>query len=138
MKFTAVRSLRNRINRLDLNKATEVALKARQEDISDLNRNQLAIGMRADLSFLPPYSATSVNKFGKPPGKIKLFDTGAFYDGIKPEFAKTEFVMDGTDSKTEMLKADYGDAILGLSDYSIGELAQDSLGQIQFELRQQI
>jgi len=37
-----------------------------------------------------------------------------------------------------MLKADYGDDILGLSHYSKIELAQDSLGQIQFELRKQL
>lgn len=138
MYFQPVRTLRNRIAKLNLDLATETALKARQENISDLNREQLQIGMRSDGSWLPPYSANSVTKFGKPAGRIKLFDTGAFYEGIKPEFDKSAFQMDGTDSKTEMLKDDYGDSILGLSDYSIGELAQDSLGQIQFELRKQI
>lgn len=138
MYFQAVRTLKNRIARLDLNEATERALKARQEDISYLNRDQLKIGMRADGSFLPPYSPVSVSKFGKNPGIIKLYDTGAFYDGIKPEFDKASFDIKDTDNKTDMLQDRYGDNILGLSDYSIGELAQDSLGQIQYELRQQL
>lgn len=138
MYFQAVRTLRNRIAKLDLDIATERALKARQEEISDLNRDQLRIGMRSDGSFLPPYSSNSVNKFGKQPGTIKLFDTGAFYDGIRPEFKKSEFDITDTDQKTDMLQDRYGDNILGLSNYSIGELAQDSLGQIQFELRKQL
>lgn len=138
MKFQAVRSLKTRISNLDINRATELALKARREDISNLNRDQLRIGMRADGSFLPPYSSNSVTKFGKKPGTIKLFDTGAFYDGIKPEFKKREFNITDSDQKTDMLQDRYGDAILGLSDHSIGELAQDSLGQIQYEIRQQI
>jgi hypothetical protein len=37
-----------------------------------------------------------------------------------------------------MLQDRYGDSILGLSEDSIGELAQDALGQIQFELRKQL
>lgn len=138
MYFQAVRTLRNRISKIDLDRAAERALKARREDIAELNREQLEIGMRADGSFLPPYSANSVSKFGKTPGTIKLFDTGAFYAGIKPEFDKSGFSMEDTDSKTDMLQDKYGDSILGLSDYSIGELAQDSLGQIQYEIREQL
>lgn len=138
MKFQAIRSLRNNINRLDLNRATEKALKAREEDIPELNRDQLKQGQRADGTFLPPYSSNSVSKFGKKAGPIKLFDTGAFYEGIKPEFKKEEFSITDSDRKTEMLQDRYGDSILGLSDLSISELAQDSLGQIQYELRQQL
>lgn len=138
MKFQVVRSLLTKSKKLDLDQASENALKTRSEDISELNRDQLRVGMKTDGSWLPPYSTTSVTKFGKTPGKIKLYDTGAFYDGIKPEFAKTDFTLTGKDQKTEMLKADYGDDILGLSQFSKIELAQDSLGQIQFELRKQL
>lgn len=147
MYFQAVRTLRNRIAKLDLDIAAERSLKARQEEISDLNRDQLRIGMRADGSFLPPYSKASVEKFGKTPGAIKLFDRGYFYEGIKPEFDKESFNLKGTDEKTDWLQfgtgygahpEGFGESIIGLSDYSIGELAQDSLGQIQFELRKQL
>ena len=138
MNFQVIRSLKLKIQKIDLDKASENALRSNQELISDLNRDQLRIGMKSDGSWLPPYSANSVTKFGKPPGKIKLFDTGDFYEGIKPEFAKTDFVLTGKDKKTEKLKADYGDNILGLSNYSISELADDSLGQIQYEIKKQI
>jgi len=138
MKFQRVRSLKTRINTIDLDSAAKNALSARQDDISDLNREQLSIGMRSDNTWLPPYSATSVNKFGKPPGKIKLYDTGDFYKGITPEFAKADFTLTGKDQKTEMLKADYGDNILGLSKSSVEQLSQDALGQIKFEIRKQL
>jgi len=105
MKFQVVRSLLTKSKKLDLNQASENALKARQEEISELNRDQLKIGMKTDGSWLPPYSAYSVTKFGKPPGKIKLFDTGAFYEGITPEFAKTDFTLTGKDQKNRNAKS---------------------------------
>ena len=138
MKFNAIHNLRTRICHIDLNEATEAALKARGNDISELNRDQLREGKTANGLTLPPYSANSVSKFGKQPGPIKLLDTGAFYEGIKPEFAKTDFTMNGKDQKTDMLQDRYGDDIVGLSKDSIEELAQDSLGQIQFEIRKRL
>lgn len=137
MRFLPIRHLKTNISRLDLNKATERALKARGNDISELNRDQLRKGQRVDGSTLPPYSTKSVQVFGKPAGAIKLFDTGDFYKGIKPEFAKNSFEVIDTDSKTDMLEDRYGE-VIGLQDQSINELAQDSLGSIQYELRQQL
>lgn len=135
MKFEAVNKLKNSIGDIDLNAITQRALEARQDIIAELNRDQLRDGRTATGASLPPYSRTSVVKFGKPPGAIKLFDTGAFYDSIKPEFAGSSFLVDDTDSKKDMLQDRYGDDILGLSEENIGELAQDALGQIQYELR---
>ena len=136
MRFARVNSLSKNIANLDLNKATQAALQARGNDISELNREQLRRGEDVAGASLPPYSAASV-AMGKPAGAIKLFDTGDFYGGIKPEFADTSFAVIDTDSKTEMLTRDYGD-VIGLQDESINELAQDALGQIQYELRKQI
>jgi len=51
----------------------------------DLNRFQLQDGQRADGQFLPDYSQTSVEKFGKQPGPIKLKDTGEFYNEMSVE-----------------------------------------------------
>lgn len=137
MRFLPIRHLKTNIERLDLNKATEKALKARGNDISELNRDQLRKGERVDGSTLPPYSKRSVQVFGKPAGAIKLFDTGDFYKGIKPEFSDKSFAVIDTDDKTEMLTDRYGE-VVGLQDQSINELAQDALGSIQYELRQQL
>lgn len=136
MRFAAVNTLAKNIASIDLNKATETALKARGNDISELNRDQLGRGEDATGASLPPYSANSV-AMGKPAGAIKLFDTGDFYAAMKPEFADKSFAVNNTDWKAEMLTKEYGD-VIGLQRDSINELAQDSLGQIQYELRKQI
>lgn len=86
------------------------------EFISDLNRSQLEKGERADESVLPNYSPVSVNQFGKPPGSMRLFDTGDFYEGIKPIFDDDGFDLTGLDEKTTMLVERYGEMILGLND----------------------
>ena len=138
MSFEVITSLKNSIGRIDLDTATGRALKARSNDIAELNRDQLKQGKRADGSFLPDYSNNSVTKFGKKKGPIKLYDTGDFYEGIKPEFAKTDFLLKDDDSKTDLLEDRYGDDILGLSKENIEELAQDSLGQIQYEIRNEL
>lgn len=137
MRFASVNNLSKNIAAIDLNKATQAALRARGNDISELNRDQLRKGERVDGTGLPDYSANSVTQFGKPAGAIKLFDTGDFYGAIKPEFADTSFMVTDTDSKAEMLNREYGD-VIGLQNDSTNELAQDALGQIQYELRKQI
>ncbi len=137
MRFAGVNTLSRNITNLDLNKATEAALSARGEDISELNRDQLRKGQDIHGASLPPYSARSVDVFGKPAGAIKLFDTGDFYAAIKPEFADKSFTVTDNDWKAEMLQREFGD-VIGLQRESINELAQDSLGQIQYELRRQI
>lgn len=138
MKFDVIDRLSSNLSRIDLMAITESALQARPDIIAELNRDQLRQGQTSTGATLPPYSATSVDKFGKNPGPIKLYDTGDFYKEIKPEFAQTSFTIQDSDWKTDMLKADYGDDILGLTQESIGELAQDALGQIRYELRKAI
>ena len=136
MRFAPVNSLAKNIAAINLNKATQAALRARGNDIAELNRDQLRRGEDVSGTSLPDYSAASV-AMGKPAGAIKLFDTGDFYKAIKPEFAETSFMVTDTDPKAAMLQRDYGD-VIGLQQDSINELAQDSLGQIQYELRKQI
>lgn len=138
MYFDVIDTLATNLNKIDLIAITETALQARPDIIAELNRDQLRKGETSSGASLPPYSAVSVNKFGKPPGAIKLYDTGDFYKAIKPEFAQTSFVIDDTDWKKDVLQERYGDDILGLSQDNIGELAQDALGQIQYEIRRQL
>jgi len=94
-----------------------------QEFISELNRSQLEEGTRPDESILPDYSPISVLQFGKEPGPMKLFDTGEFYEGIKPIFEDDTFDLVGVDEKTEMLINKYGN-VLGLNAENKKILAQ--------------
>jgi hypothetical protein len=92
--------------------------------IEDMNIAQLQRGERADGQILPNYSPVSVLVYGKPPGPIKLFDTGAFYRGIIARANPKGLEMDNTDSKIGKLANRYGDEIIGLQEQNI-ELVQE-------------
>jgi hypothetical protein len=84
--------------------------------VEDLNISQLQMGQRSDGTFLPDYSPRSVAVFGKPPGPIRLFDTGAFYRGITLTAARELAELAGRDEKTDELEFEYGERIIGLSE----------------------
>lgn len=88
-------------------------------EIEDLNAEQLKKGERSDNASLPDYSPTSVSVYGKPPGPIRLYDQGDFWDGIRTKIEEDGFTLVGTDTKTPKLKRDYGEEIIGLQKSSI-------------------
>lgn len=87
--------------------------------IEDMNIAQLQEGRRSDGEILPDYSPTSVFKYGKPPGPIKLFDQGDFYSAISARVEKNGIELDNKDSKAGMLANRYGDEIIGLTDANV-------------------
>lgn len=93
--------------------------------VEDLNIEQLDNGKRSDGVILPDYSPVSVEVYGKPEGPIKLKDTGAFRRGISVKIDDSRAELVGKDSKTQMLKDDYGDEIIGLSEESTSEFQND-------------
>lgn len=103
--------------------------------IEDLNREQLSQGERSDGSILPPYAPVSV-AMGKPPGPIRLFDEGDFYEGINLSVFDDKMVFTGEDEKTPMLIERYGQMILGLSDESIETLLNYIKPQILRKLQE--
>jgi hypothetical protein len=114
--------------------ATRVVLIKNAEFIEDLNRDQLSRGERSDETLLPNYSPTSV-AMGKPPGRIRLFDEGPFYEGINASIFDDEMRFEGEDEKTGMLISKYGAMILGLSDDSLQILIDKIKPEIIDEVR---
>lgn len=94
----------------------EDSFKDNDSIVEDLNISQLQRGERSDGVILPDYSPRSVQEFGKPPGPIRLFDTGAFYRGITLTAASDAATLSGRDRKTRELQDDYGDEIIGLTE----------------------
>jgi len=84
--------------------------------IEDLNIAQLQRGERVDGSIQDDYSPTSVFKYGKPPGPIRLFDTGAFYRGVTLEIFTRSFQMIGRDIKTDFLERGRFGEVVGLTE----------------------
>lgn len=80
--------------------------------IEDAVIMQLQRGERGDGLILPNYSPVSVYAYGKPPGPIKLFDTGAFYRGITARVNPKAVEMVSTDSKTEKIFDRFGEEVI--------------------------
>jgi len=73
--------------------------------VISLNKDQLQLGQLSNESFMPNYSRTSVNVFGKRPGRFTLFDTGQLYRSFK------------IDSVTEQSIIETGDLVRGETDW---------------------
>ena len=95
---------------------------------ADLILAQLRKGLKSDGNEMPDYSAVSVDVYGKEPGPIKLYDTGAFYAGIKVVSDGKSIVYESSDKKGAMLEKRYSTKsgqVLGLTENSRVEYALD-------------
>lgn len=119
-----LRDLANKLSKVTIEQQEKGLLKIvkdHEEVMTNMNTDQLFHGIRSDGSEMPPYSKTSVEVYGKPPGPIRLFDTGDFYRGFIIHADKFPVLFDSTDSKTTMLvegnefKRGYGEKIFGLT-----------------------
>ena len=115
-----------------INKIVREEVIKEQKFIEKLNRDQLKRGTKASGEDLPDYVEDSDQPSA--PGKITLFETGEFYEGIKPLFDETGFENVGLDEKTGFLVAKYGD-ILGLTTENIALLSARVLPRIQNRIR---
>lgn len=102
-----------------------------EDRIIDLNLQQLYDGLNADGSPIEPeytpFTVAIKRRKGQPSDRVTLRDTGDFWEGIALKVFETEFELIGTDSKTDKLKAKYGDLIIGLSEESRLRLLNDIL-----------
>jgi len=119
----------NKLSGLTEASINEAALKSfsdNQRAATDLNTDQLYHGKQADGGFLPDYSQRSVTVFGKPPGPMRLFETGAFYRGFFVKVDKTKAVFGSNDSKTEKLTKAFGqDEIFGLTKENLTDFSRN-------------
>lgn len=112
-----------RLNSIDANDILDEAIIFNEQGITTLNREQLDIGLLADGTALPNYSQTSVEVFGKPAGRIRLFDTGAFWSGFYIDLGLKAFDIKSTDEKSEMLTDRYSIDVFGLTKKQTTEAA---------------
>ena len=106
---------------LSITKIVVEILQDERRFISELNRNQLDDGEKANGQNMPNYKPGS--KSPSAPGKIKLFDTGEFHASIEPLFDRDEFELVSTDEKADILINRYGQ-ILGLNAESLNLLRE--------------
>lgn len=112
--MTTALQLLNKLERIDVSLSAQVAIENTASAATEQQRLQLNQGLKSDGNYLPDYSFRSVFQYGKPPGPIKLYDTGAFYRGINIDVREDIFILDSLDEKVTMLENRYGREILGL------------------------
>ena len=94
------------------------------DEIIALQRGQLSLGLMSTGQYLPHYSWRSIEWYGKPDTPIKLYDTGAFYAGIRVDVRQDIFIINSVDSKNTMLKNRYTEDIFGLADAALKQYLQ--------------
>jgi hypothetical protein len=103
-----------KLESINVDLSAQVAIENTAQAATDTQRGQLSQGMTSSGAFLPDYSFRSVFQYGKPPGPIKLYDTGSFYRGVLIDVRQDIFIMESADEKSRMLQDRYGENILGL------------------------
>jgi len=125
--------------RVDVELSMGAAMADTSKEAIDEQRKQLAQGLQSNDQYLPDYSFRSVFQYNKPPGPIRLYDTGAFYRGIGFDVYGDIFILESEDSKTTMLKRRYGPDILGLGTEAknnyIKELEPVFINEIRYYLK---
>jgi len=101
--------------------------------IEDFNTEQLSLGMRSDGVALPDYSETSIKVFGKPRGRIKLYDTGDYYHSIEAFVQNNKLILHASDWKDVKLQKRFGAKILGLTEENIKILQNEDLTPLLVE-----
>lgn len=119
--FTTPADMLEKLQRLDLPLLQVLAMEDTADAATEQQRLQLSKGLRSDDSVLPDYSFRSVFQYGKPPGPIRLYDTGDFYRGMLFDVRGDIFILESADPKSTMLQNRYGKDILGLGTDSLNK-----------------
>lgn len=119
----------NNVKKLDRSKIlTEIFNRADvKEEVQALQEAQMYVdGVDSKNKTLGNYSDVSVAVYHKPPGHIRVYETGDFYDSIKVDSKKDEVVISANTIKTAWDGAvdllDRWPALLGLNEKSLSKI----------------
>lgn len=123
-----------RIQQIDIAKEVEDAFNQEAYFAEDLNREQLMGGLGGDRP-MPEYSIKSITKYGKPAGRIRLYDEGDFQKGITYKAEGDTIKAFSTDRKNDYLEERYMEyAPLKLTP----ENKKDMARQMQYKMAENI
>lgn len=125
--FGAITNIINNVKKINQNELIGGVLQEDlQDEIIDLNQKQLMDeGVQADGVITGTYSPESIERFGKRPGHITLYDTGNFYESMKPKIEANDFVITGDTVKEDTDLTERWPRALGLTKESISEMIPD-------------
>lgn len=108
-----VADLYNSLKKVDIDKLSKQSIAQTADKIAALNVNQLSKGQRSDDVMMPDYSNASIMLFHKPPGPIRLFETGTFWKSIKVDVG-SEVLTTIADDPNNLQKR-FGQNIFGMN-----------------------
>ena len=123
--FGVIKKLGNNMVKLSTNMLISeiISEPSIQAQIIDLNQDQMLIkGVDAEGDSLGNYSKTSIEVYGKRPGRITLKDTGEFYDSMRITNGTEGFKIYGDMEKEGHDLHQRWPHALGLTKESIGEI----------------
>lgn len=124
--------LLERLQSINIAKEFEEAFNEQAYYAEDLNVMQLMDGMGGD-GPMPNYSDESVTRYGKPYGRIRLYETGDFYKGITYKAEGDTIKAFSTDKKNDYLEEFYMEyAPVKLTDESkkdMGSMVQSKMAE---------
>lgn len=106
----------------------EKSIKKNEAEAIDLNTDQLYSGIDSlgnSLGTYTEFTKRQKRAKGQPSDRVTLKDEGDFYDGFNIRSKKFPFILDSSDSKTDMLADKYGDDIFGLTPKNTKEYARE-------------
>jgi regulator of replication initiation timing len=128
-KIKKIEQIKARLERIVID-----AARLEKDWILEQQRLNLMDGQDSDSNQIRPSYAKSTikrkKKKGQPYDRVTLYDEGDFHAGIDVIFSDKDLTLVGKDSKTGFLSKRYGEAILGLDDQSVKELASRIKGVI--------
>lgn len=125
--MATIKTVLNRFETLDTDKVILETMQESTDTLADLNAEQINTGLKADGSEMPDYSFRSVFQYGKPPGPIRLRDTGAWQAGLYVTVQGDKVAFSNSDDKDRMLTDRYGDKIKGLSEKYKAEAIREKI-----------
>lgn len=111
--MTTSLTILNRLQKINLELSAQAAIEDDAVNATKAQKEQLFQGLKADDTYQPDYSPRSVKVYGKPPGPIKLKDTGAYYAGLKIDVLGDKFSIFSIDEKNDYLEGIYHPLGLG-------------------------
>lgn len=125
------------LSNIDLNIAISQAIAENENYITDQTRTMLRSGFDAYGKSLGEYSDSYAAYKGKK-APVDLLDTGAFQNSFKAVTYDNYMEINATDSKTEKITTNYGDAILGLDVKGVQNSGEQIKGDFIDNCRKQI
>ena len=135
-----LRQFAGKLNNFSIVDVVEEVLSDIEDDIIQIQQAQLERGEKADNTFMPKYSKSTLlsREVKSSNGLIALYDTGDFWGGMRAMSGFGLLEIDSKDTKADMLIEIYGEEILGLNKVSLDRLKEITTPLIRDKVKEKL